>query len=214
MREMIKPWTPRRDAQRIVDAVNAVLDDFDGAMSLRQVFYQLVTQNVIRNTQKEYDKLGTIVKKARYAGLVDWDSIEDRGRVPRRASEFEGVDDLLDAALQSYRLPRWETQPAYGEIWTEKDALSSVLWPITKANHMVMQVNKGYASASAMYEASRHRFADAAAHGKELVILYLGDLDPSGEDMVLDIEARFDEFGVDVDVRKIALTREDRKSVV
>ena len=40
-------------------------------------------------------------------------------------------------------------------------------------------------------------------------MLYLGDHDPSGEDMVRDIRDRLTEFGVhDPDVRKIALTME------
>ena len=39
------------------------------------------------------------------------------------------------------------------------------------------------------------------------ILLYLGDHDPSGEDMVRDIRTRLIEFGVvDVDVRKVALT--------
>jgi hypothetical protein len=53
-----------------------------------------------------------------------------------------------------------------------------------------------------MYE-SAQRFIAA---GKPGVLFYLGDFDPSGEDMVRDIQDRLDMFGANVDVRKVALT--------
>lgn len=53
-----------------------------------------------------------------------------------------------------------------------------------------------------MYESAK-RFLGSTKPG---VLFYLGDHDPSGEDMVRDIQARLDMFGADVDVQKIALT--------
>jgi hypothetical protein len=64
-------------------------------------------------------------------------------------------------------------------------------------------VNRGYSSASAMKE-SAERFR--RENYREGVLLYLGDLDPSGEDMVRDIRERMDMFGVYIEVEKIALT--------
>jgi hypothetical protein len=63
-------------------------------------------------------------------------------------------------------------------------------------------VNRGYSSASAMYE-SAQRFRGADGSG---VLFYLGDHDPSGEDMVRDVRDRLTMFGADVEVEKIALT--------
>jgi hypothetical protein len=56
-----------------------------------------------------------------------------------------------------------------------------------------------------MFE-SANRFLDDGNTDKVLHLLYLGDLDPSGEDMVRDIEDRLRMFGADVNVEKIALT--------
>lgn len=42
--------------------------------------------------------------------------------------------------------------------------------------------------------------------GQRVVILHLGDHDPSGIDMTRDIEARLHLYGADVEIRRIALT--------
>ena len=67
-------------------------------------------------------------------------------------------------------------------------------------------VNRGYSSCSAMYEAHK-RLKREQDKGKETYILYLGDHDPSGIDMIRDIRDRLTEFGVNTIVKPIALTQ-------
>lgn len=188
-----------------IDECNAIVEEYQEQglrLTLRQLYYQLVSRNVIRNVEREYKNLSTLVSDARLAGLMDWDAIEDRVRQPRMVSEFDNLGQLVDAALSSYRLPRWKGQKHYVELWVEKDALAGVLAPLAREFHVTMMVNRGYSSQSAMYEAG-NRFKDAEKPG---VLLYLGDHDPSGEDMVRDIADRLDMFGADVTVMKLALT--------
>lgn len=83
-----------------------------------------------------------------------------------------------------------------------------VLQPLAYEAHVTLMVNKGYSSTSAMYDSAR-RFRQAQSKGKTLVLFYLGDHDPSGEDMVRDIRDRMAIFGVrNLEVRKLALTME------
>jgi hypothetical protein len=96
-------------------------------------------------------------------------------------------------------------QPVYIEVWVEKDALSGVLKRVTKEFHVRLMVNRGYSSASAMYDAY-NRIRRANTYGQDAVILYLGDHDPSGMDMIRDISDRLAEFGVSPTVSAIALT--------
>lgn len=174
-------------------------------MTARQLYYQFVSRDFIRNTPREYQNLTALLTSARYAGLVDWAAIEDRGRVPSRPSEWDSIQDIVDTAVQAYRLPRWRGQPNYVELWVEKQALAGVLAPLASEYHVTLMVNKGYSSASAMYEAAQR--INTYGEGKPCFVLYLGDHDPSGEDMVRDIQDRLDEFGCqDLEVRKIALT--------
>lgn len=172
-------------------------------LTLRQLYYQCVTRNLFPNVERSYKNLSSLLSDARLAGLVDWAAIEDRVRVPRHPPEFDSLDDLVDAALNSFRLPRWKGQPNYCECWVEKDALSGVIAPLARELHVTLSVNRGYSSQSAMYEAAK-RFID---HGDaDCTILYLGDHDPSGEDMVRDVRDRMRTFGASVHVEKIALT--------
>jgi hypothetical protein len=98
-------------------------------MTLRQLYYQLVARNLIKNAERSYKNLSALISDARLAGLVDWDAIEDRVRVPKRSAEFDSPEDVMRAALASYRLRRWDPQPNYVELWVEKDAIANVLSP-------------------------------------------------------------------------------------
>lgn len=174
-------------------------------MTLRQLYYQFVSRALIENTVRSYKNLGETLSDGRLAGLIDWEAIEDRVRQPRTPLQFNDVADLVNTATNYwYRLPRWEGQENYVELWVEKEALSGVLQPLAKKHHITLMVNKGYSSQSAMYEAA-HRFLAEGA-GKTCHLLYLGDHDPSGEDMVRDVQDRLAMFGADVEVEKLALT--------
>jgi hypothetical protein len=177
-------------------------------VTLRQLYYQLVARGIILNLDKEYHKISGLLTDARYCGLVDWDAIEDRIRIPHRHSQFDDILDLVESAKYSYRLNRWEDQEYYVELFTEKDALSSVLEPICNTFHIYLNVNRGYSSATAYYDASK-RFLEQDE--KKCIILYFGDHDPSGLDMIRDIEKRLIEFGCTLDVIPIALTMKQVK---
>jgi len=188
---------------------NSVIEEYQRQgmrLTLRQLYYQLVTKNIIKNEEKSYSYLSSLISRGRLSGLIDWDAIEDRVRQPRIQSEFDDLSELVEAAINSYRLPRWEGQEYYAELWVEKDALAGVLAPIAREFHVTMMVNRGYSSQSAMFESAK-RFA--AREKQKPLLFYLGDHDPSGEDMVRDIEDRLIMFGIFfIEVRKLALTME------
>ncbi len=207
MKEEFKTVNFRQDRLAMVDLCNDIIGGYLAQglrLTLRQLYYQLVTRNAIPNLERSYKALGNLVSEARLAGLVDWGAIEDRVRIPRLPTEFADLKELVEAALYSYRLPRWKGQDYYIELWVEKDALSGVLQPLADEFHVTLMVNRGYSSQSAMYGAAR-RFL---RHSSECELLYLGDHDPSGEDMVRDVQDRLTMFGADVTVKKIALTME------
>lgn len=208
-KQCFKNFNFRADTLAMIARANEVIRIYQQAglrLTCRQLYYQFVTRNWLPNTEKSYKRLLGIVSDGRLAGHIDWNAIEDRGRVPQAKSEFADLEELTDAALNSYRLPRWEGQENYVELWVEKQALAGVLWPLAARFHVTLMVNKGYSSQSAMYD-SAQRFLTYA--DRQPVLLYLGDHDPSGEDMVRDIRDRLVMFGVEeIDVRKVALTME------
>jgi hypothetical protein len=250
MREYVKSHKFNPEAMTLVRQCVQIVTNFQSRgfrMTLRQLYYQLVKDNIIPNQEKQYKRLSALLSDARLMGFIDWSAIEDRIRVPRMPSEFENLDELVDAALATYRLPRWKDQPHYVELWVEKDALAGILQPLAREYHVPMMVNRGYSSQTAMYDAGKRfltgvygdvklpymtlaEFMKGTEVGdknagssflketfmlnrdklpkpkKDAILFYLGDHDPSGEDMVRDIQERLEMYGVPLDVRKLALT--------
>lgn len=179
-------------------------------LTVRQLFYQMVGRGMINNDQKEYRKISSLVVLGRMGGLIDFEAIEDRVRVPRLPYSCKDPNDAIDDTISTYRIDRQQGQEWYTEVWSEKDALSGLLYDVTKKYHVNLVINRGYSSCSAMYEAYC-RFAEAITQNGQLgQIIYLGDHDPSGKDMIRDIKERLEEFGVGkyIDVIPVALTME------
>lgn len=190
-----------------LETINGIIEEYQEqgyVLTLRQLYYQLVSRDVIPNKQTEYSKLSTLLKEGRMGGIVDWDAIEDRLRKPSSPSAWDNPQSVMRAVLAQYQKPRMKGQTNYVEVWVEKDALSGVLKRVTEKYHIPILVNRGYSSASAMFD-SYHRFKDFVESftpeeddvnqdTPTVTILYLGDFDPSGMDMIRDIEARTMEF--------------------
>jgi hypothetical protein len=148
--------------------INEIIEEYlkqGYKLTLRQLYYQLVSRNIIPNLQKEYAKLSNLLVAGRMAGVVDWEAIEDRIRVPFLPYWVDDVAGALDDTISQYRLNRQDNQKAYIEVWVEKDALSGVLRRITSHYHVNLMVNRGYSSCSAMYDASK-RFNNSTSEGK------------------------------------------------
>jgi hypothetical protein len=193
-----------------IDLCNEILAPYQAAGSpatLRQLHYQLVIRNATKNTERTYKNLSDLMSNARLAGLVDWEAIEDRVRRPIVPSEFEDLEALGKAALASYRLPRWRGQSHYVEVWCEKYALTRILQPVVEDEfHVLLMPVRGYDSTSDIYDGTG-RFLRAAAAEQHTIMLYLGDHDPNGRDMVRDIRARLARHGAHPEINVLALTK-------
>ena len=205
--------TLRVDRLARVKTINGIIQEYQAAgyrLTLRQLYYQLVSRDVIPNKQREYANLSSLLTDARMCGLVDWNAIEDRLRRPEVPAAWDSPADALESLANQYEKPRQEGQKVYVEVWVEKDALSGVLSRVTEKYHVPILVNRGYSSASAMFEAYK-RFKVHKGRGQRIRIIYLGDYDPSGIDMIRDVEDRIREFfqgdRVNFQVLPVALTR-------
>lgn len=184
------------EAISMISRINVILRDYEAQgydLSLRQLYYQLVSRNIVENTERSYKNIGNLVSDARLAGMIDWDMIKDRGRQMERNSHWDSPASIVKTAAQAFRIDRWADQPNYVEVMVEKQALEGVLQPICAELDIPFTANKGYSSSSAMYEASK-RYLNAEQEGKQLHVLYLGDHDPSGIDMTRDVTDRLDLF--------------------
>ena len=191
--------------------INEILSEYKEMgykLTLRQLYYQLVSRDLIANRAQEYSKLSSVLVTARMNGLTDWFLIEDRLRKPQIPYWVKDIKDAMKDTIRTYRLDRQSEQENHIEIWTEKDAVSNILRKVTEFYHIKLMINRGYSSCSAMKEAFDRLSYRSTYEAQNVIIIYVGDHDPSGLDMIRDIESRFDEFGLSgFKIIHIALTR-------
>lgn len=182
----------RADSLAIIDAAIAICTDYQQQgydLTLRQLYYQFVSRDLLPNNQKSYDRLGNIVNDARMAGLIDWDFIVDRTRNLRELSHWDSPQDILTSVAKQFRNDKWRDQPRRIEVWIEKDALVGVLEAACDPMDVPYFSCRGYTSASEIWGAAQ-RLRGHIEQGQKITVLHLGDHDPSGIDMTRDIKER------------------------
>ena len=187
----------------IIDTAREILAEHQ-PMTVRQVFYQLVSRQVIENTKSRYNAVSKALVTARKEGIIPWEWVEDRLRRPRRVPMWDGLPGFAEAARRSYRRDVWLAQPTYLEVWLEKDALSGIFEDALTRYGVTLNVGRGYDG----WDSIRNAAARFNEWG-DGVVCYFGDLDPSGEDMVRSLRERLAFFGCEPEIVKSALTLAD-----
>lgn len=202
--------------------------------TLRTIFYALVSRNIIPNTKSSYKRLSEVLVEARKKGVFPWDFIEDRvrytmgkfddykpsedvlGYVERECRDILEVLDinhLLDTQFNYLKVPLyvgyWADQPVVPEIWIEKDALATTIDNWTRDLYVTIRVNRGYSSWTFIYNNVQDLRRILENHNG-VVVLYLGDLDPSGVDIQRFLDEALSYFGHkdDVVIKRLAVTPE------
>lgn len=198
----------RRRSMELIGAANAIIAEYQNmgfSLTLRQLYYQFVSRDVLPNTQESYNNLGSLINDARLAGLVDWDAIEDRTRNVRGNAHWESLSQIVLSCEEQFAFDKWAEQEHAPEVWIEKDALIGVIEGVCKELDVPYFACRGYSSQSEQWRAGK-RFAEAHAAGREPIVFHLGDHDPSGIDMTRDNRDRLSMFcGYEVRVERLAL---------
>ena len=196
-------------------------------ITVRTLYYQCVSRNIIPNTERSYKNLTSLINDARLAGLIDWDVIEDRGRRPITRPHWENGRQFLESVGPQFYRDMWHGQESRVLVVVEKDALAGVLEGTCNALDVPLLAAKGYPSASAVRDLVHEQMMPHVFEGwksrkspgnilpldqrQRFVILHLGDHDPSGIDMSRDLEERLRLFGERafyMDFHRIALNYE------
>lgn len=191
-----------------------VISEYErGVLTIRALHYRLVARGMINSTT-HYKRVVAAMGAARKDGLIPYETFSDHERSPLGETSWEktSLDSEVDKAksaieswMSHYFKNRWENQDYYLEIWIEKKALQGVVEPVARRNDLLLFPCKGYPSLTALKEASE-RFWSPQANGKRNIILYLGDYDPSGEDIPRNInQSLTEEFGIEVEVDRVFL---------
>lgn len=196
MKIKYKDFRLSASSRALVEQCNEIIDDYTAQgfmLTLRQLYYQLVSRDLIPNTERSYKRVGSIINDARLAGLIDWSAIEDRTRNVRRLSHWDNPADIVETVAKQFRVDMWVGQTYRPEVWIEKDALVGVIEGICHRYDVPFFSCRGYTSQSEMWGASQ-RMIEHAEGEQVPYILHFGDHDPSGKDMSRDITDRLNMF--------------------
>jgi hypothetical protein len=183
-----------------MEAIREALYDIlaaDHPMTVRQVFYRMVSRGAIAKTENEYNNtVSRLLVKMRRAGEIPFHWISDNTRWMRKPRTFSSLEDALRLTRQTYRRSLWDNQDVYVEVWTEKDALAGVLLDVTREWDVPLMVSRGFSSITYLHSAAEN----IAEQDKPTFIYYFGDHDPSGVVVDRKIEQGLREFAPDAEI--------------
>lgn len=198
--------------QWIIEKAQEILSSYPSGITVRQLHYRLVAIGMT-NDINHYKRVVGAMTKARWDDIVDMESFIDRERSmygetkdeeKELDDEIENGKEQIKAWMRAYGLNRWSNQTKYVEVWIEKMALQGVFERPCMLNSIGLAPCKGYPSITFLHDAYK-RFYNAEENGKELLILYFGDFDPSGVNIPDSLQNNLMRMGVDVTVKRIAL---------
>jgi hypothetical protein len=187
----------RLDWQAVLLRAAAIVESYDTLVTLRQLFYRLVSALLIPNTITAYKTLSDVSAKARRAGTFP--DLIDRTRSIHQYQTFADVSDARNWLASIYRRDRTTGQPYNLYLGVEKNGIVAQLEAWFGDLGIPILALGGYSSQSYV-----DQVRDAvAADPRPSVLIYAGDFDPSGEDIDRDFLERTDCFD---EVVRIALT--------
>lgn len=198
----------------IIEQALDVLSRYEpGVLTIRALHYQLVSRGMT-NDMQHYKRVVAATGVARWDGRIAFDAFSDRERSMACSTKGEPVyleDEIakgkyqVRAWMNAYFRNRWENQPYYPEVFIEKKALEGVFYKTCSSHSIALAACKGYPSLTFLHDASI-RFRAAEERGKQPIIIYFGDYDPSGEDIPRAIKENLENLGVsNLIVKRVAL---------
>jgi len=192
----------------LIEKANEIIASYQSQgydLTLRQLYYQFVSRDIIPNTQASYKNLGSVVNDARLAGMIDWNAIVDRTRELRGLPHWSDPSDIVDSCSRQFNIDKWKDQKYRPEVWIEKDALAGVFERVCNELDVPLFSCRGYTSQSEMWVGAQ-RMLRYRKQKQTPMILHFGDHDPSGKDMSRDIQDRLCLFtGREIEFERLAL---------
>jgi hypothetical protein len=193
----------RAELDHLQETMRGLLEH-NNPMTVRQVFYRMVSGGHIDKTEAEYkNTVGRLLVKMRRDGVIPFGWIADNTRFMRKPRTYSSLEQALRHTAQTYRRSVWDNQPVYVEVWTEKDALAGVLIEETRPWDVPLMVSRGFSSVSFLYEAAE----TIEDQGKPAYLYYFGDHDPSGVHIDRNIERQLREMapGAEIHFERVAV---------
>jgi hypothetical protein len=180
---------------RIRDAMVSLATE-NHPLTVRQLFYLMVSAGVIEKTEAEYKR--TVVRLAldlRRSADVPWHWVVDRTRWFFKAKTFDSLADALEDSARLYRRSLWTDADRRVQVWCESMSVAGIIDSETGRWDVLLYPGKGYSSHDFLRSAAR----DIADEGIDTVVYLLGDYDSSGRDIIRFVSKAIREYADEVD---------------
>jgi hypothetical protein len=136
--------------------------------------------------------------------------IEDRTRSFIEVNAWSSGGAILASSAVGFHMNRWDNQGCRVFCIVEKEALVGVLQGVCRQWDVPLLAARGYPSATVIREFGKDVVMEAGQNDERVIILHLGDHDPSGIDMSRDLEKRISLYSRDTpfEFRRLALNYE------
>ncbi len=195
-------------SKRSLTLIDAMHEIAEAAQPItgRGVAYKLFVKDLIPSMVKsEMQRVYRLLKEARERDIIPWGWIVDEGREFERVSVWDDPQQYAHCVARSYRRDFWNQQPLRVEVWSEKGTVRGIIAPVLDEFAVGFRVLHGFSGATTIHDVAQD------GDGRPLIVLYVGDWDPSGMFMSeRDLPERLERYGGDhVRLRRIALGQPD-----
>lgn len=207
----------RTSALKRTRRTNAELAEIDAAIyeiaaaerpcTIRSLFYRVMSRGLVPKTEQGYAVVQRQALKMRRAGVLPYSWITDGSRLRLKPRSFSGAQAALENTALMYRRDLWIDQGVHVEVWSEKDAIRGVIFPVTAEYDVPLMISRGFSSETFLYETAD----DINCEGRPAVIYHLGDHDRDGVRAWEDIQRkmrRFVDDNIDLTFERVAVTPE------
>jgi hypothetical protein len=161
------------EAERVKQAIDDLLHRYH-PQTVRQIYYQMSVQGLCEKTENGCRQINEFTISMRKSGRIPYEMIIDNTRSVAQPLTFNKPEDALTSVVGSYRKALWNGRATRLQVWLEKDALASVIEPITDAFDVPLFVARGYSSLSFLHNDAKPIVDEWAALGLPITVLHLG----------------------------------------
>jgi hypothetical protein len=184
MRKYVRTCATNLKWGPILKEAAKIVGSYETGVTLRQLFYRLVALLLLPNLQGRYQHLSKLTAKARREGTFP-DLIDQTSSI-RRPPSWDSPAAAQAWLKAVYRRDRTQGQPWSIYNGVEKVAMREQLEATFDEQGLPIIALGGYASQTLVDEVKR----DIRKWGRPAVLIYGGDDDPTGDDILRDFVER------------------------
>lgn len=174
-------------------------------MTVKQLFYRLVANNIVKNDGRDYRTVSYALLVARQQGQIPWGWIANGSNVPRPSpAMWDGLPDFTEHGIKTYRRNFWPSQPRYIEVWLEKGSLAGIFQRVLAHYAVILNVGRSKDGWELVFHA-----AERIRKHRTTTILDFSDFDAAEKHPTKWLTDRLDHFGCHPEIVCCALTADD-----